>query len=494
MANLQVTTRRRLGWAAVLTQPLSFDAIQKTLTDRVTSHMSPHGTLVVLPSLSFPADELAKITAIERYEERLLHLLLRLREPTSRVVYVTSLPIDPEVVDYYLHFLPDPDHARDRLTLIDLGRFTGRGLAADLADDPHTLARLRDAVAGHDERAVILPFNVTAAERRIAVELGVPLYAVHPDLVALGSKTGSRQAARAAGVPVLPGVEDLWSTRAISRAVDHLRSGRPDIDAVVVKLNNGFSGQGNAMVTWDHAAADLADRETVFCAAGETWASFAAKIERDGAIVEQLVTRRTASPSVQAWITPTGGLEIVSTHDQLLGGPGGQVYLGCRYPADPAHRAEIIAHTAGVGSRLAEAGVVGPFAIDYTVVDGAEPHVYLSEINLRLGGTTHPFGMAQLVMGAGVDPAADGLHTAHGTRVYVASDNLKDPALIGTSPADVIARMRAAGLAFDDATHTGVTMHLLGAVKEYGKLGAVAIARSHDEATALFAELTAVLA
>ncbi len=478
----------------MLTQPLLFDALQATLTDRATSHVSPHGTLVVLPSLSFPAAELAKITAIERYEERLLHLLLRLREPTSRVIYVTSLPIDPEVIDYYLHFLPDPADARNRLTLIHLGRFTGRGLATDLADDSESLARLRAAIAGHDDHAVILPFNVTAAERRVAVALGVPLYAVHPNLVTLGSKTQSRRAARAVGVPVLPGVEDLWSTRKISEAVDQLRRERADIDAVVVKLNNGFSGQGNAMVTWDHTSADLADRETVFCAAGETWASFTAKIEREGAIVEQLVTQRTASPSAQAWITPAGDLDIVSTHDQLLGGPGGQVYLGCRYPADPSYRAEIIAYTTAVGGYLADAGVVGPFAVDYTVVEGSEPRVCLSEINLRLGGTTHPFGMAQVAMGARLDPAADGLHTAHGTRVYVASDNIKDPTLIGITPAGVIARVRAAGLAFDHTTHSGVTLHMLGAVEEYGKLGAVAIAPSHHEAAALFAELTSLLA
>jgi hypothetical protein len=477
----------------VLTQPLPFDVLQQTLTDRVTSYRAPHGTLVVLPSLSFPTDELAKITAIERYEERLLHLLLRLREPTAHIVYVTSLPIDPDVIDYYLGFLPDLNTARSRLTLVDLGHFSGRGLATDLADDSGALARLRSALAGHEHDAWVLPFNVTAAERRVATALGVPLFAVHPNLVELGSKTGSRRAARTAGVPVLPGFEDLWSTSQISEAVDHLRRDRPDVDAVVVKLNNGFSGQGNAMVTWDGPSADLADRDTVFCAVGETWASFSAKIEREGAIVEQLVTHRTASPSVQAWIGPSGDLDIVSTHDQMLGGPGGQVYLGCRYPADSAYRAEIIAHTRSVGRHLAAAGVVGPFAIDYTVVDGADPQVCLSEINLRLGGTTHPFGMARMVMDASVDATADGLGTALGSRVYVASDNLKDQKLIGTRPDEIISRVRRAGLAFDPDTLTGVTLHLLGALEQYGKLGAVAIAPSHDEADALFSALTALL-
>lgn len=477
----------------MLTQPLSFDALQKTLADRVTSLMYSHGTFVILPSLSFPADELAKITAIERYEERLLHLLLRLREPLARIVYITSLPIDPTVVDYYLSFLPDPADARTRLSLLHLGHFSGRGLANDLAADQRALAAVRAAIGHDNDRAVILPFNVTAAERRIAIELEAPLFAAHPELIGLGSKTGSRRAARAAGVPVIPGVEDLWSTDAISAAVDHLRSQHPDIDAVVVKLNNGFSGQGNALVAWSSDRADLSDRETVFCATGETWDSFAAKIAREGAIVEQLVTQRAASPSVQAWITPSGRLEVLSTHDQLLGGPGGQVYLGCRYPADAVYRQQIIAHTEAVGGHLAEAGVVGPFAIDYTVIDDGGLHCHLSEINLRLGGTTHPFGMVRQVLDARADAAADGLRSTHGPRVYVSSDNLKEPGLIGRSPTDIIDRVRDAGLAFDAASQTGVTLHMLGAVTQYGKLGAVAIAGTHDEAEQLYTKLTSVL-
>jgi hypothetical protein len=478
----------------VETQPLSFDALQKTLVERTGSPMPEHDTLVVLPSLSFPASELAKITAIERYEERLLYLLLDLANPATHVVYVTSLPIDPAIIDYYLRFLDDPQDARRRLTLLSLGRFSGEGLARDLAADPAALARLREILDARDGRAVVLPFNVTDAERRVALELGAPLVAVHPDLVALGSKTGSRQVARAAGVPVLPGVENLWSTTEISAAVDALRLRRPHIDAVVVKLNNGFSGQGNAMVTWDGADADLADRDTVFCAPGETWASFAGKIAAEGAIVEQLLHARSASPSAQAWISPSGRVTVLSTHDQVLGGPGGQVYLGCRFPADPSYRTEIIAYTRAVGDHLADAGVIGPFAVDYSVVStaGARPDIRLSEINLRLGGTTHPFGMALMVTGARAD-AATGLLTGDGERVYIASDNLKEPRLVGVPPGDVIARVDQAGLAFDPRGGVGVTLHLLGAVEGHGKLGTVCIARSHDDAEQMLADLTALL-
>ncbi len=42
----------------------------------------------------------------QSYEERFLFLLMLLRQPRLRMVYVTSLPIAPEIVEYYLALLP----------------------------------------------------------------------------------------------------------------------------------------------------------------------------------------------------------------------------------------------------------------------------------------------------------------------------------------------------------------------------------------------------
>ena len=56
----------------------------------------------------------------QAYEERFLFLLLLLRQPRLRMVYVTSMPIAPEIVEYYLALLPGviPSHARARLSLV----------------------------------------------------------------------------------------------------------------------------------------------------------------------------------------------------------------------------------------------------------------------------------------------------------------------------------------------------------------------------------------
>src|SRR5438105_11987886 len=94
------------------------------------------GTVVVLPSATFPESELRKIVAIQRYEERLLFTTLLLANPDLELVYITSLPVDEAIVEYYLRFVPDPADARRRLHLVVVGEASGRALTAKVLDAP----------------------------------------------------------------------------------------------------------------------------------------------------------------------------------------------------------------------------------------------------------------------------------------------------------------------------------------------------------------------
>jgi hypothetical protein len=95
--------------------------------------------------------------------------------------------------------------------------------------------------------------------------------------------------------------------------------------------------------------------------------------------------------------------------------------------------------------------------------------VLLCEINLRLGGTTHPFGMTLLATGATYAQASGELVAEGVAKSYVATDNLEPGGLIGRSPGDVIAMVERRGLGFDTRTRTGTTLHTLGAVQRFGK-------------------------
>ncbi len=76
---------------------------------------------------------------------------------------------------------------------------------------------------------------------------------------------------------------------------------------------------------------------------------------------------------------------------------------------------------------------------------------------------------------------------------YVPSDNLHDPAYGGLTPSDLIDIAVDNRLHFDSATAQGVVFHLVGALSEYGKLGALCIAPSRAGAQRYFNDTKAAL-
>ncbi len=449
------------------------------------------GTVIVLPSITFPEEELRKIIGIQHYEERLLCLLLLLRHPKLRLAFVSSLRIPEPIVDYYLSFLEDPRSAADRLYVISLGDAEVKPLTQKVLDHPYAAKRIRE-LGSETEHSYILPFNVTPLEARLSAETGVPLYGPTPELTALGSKSGSRRVAKQAGVPVLPGAEDIYSLEDLRAAIVRLREQNPGANNVVAKLNNGFSGQGNAIVEMATVGDDITRARTIFCAGEESWESFGRKIAAEGGIVELLVKEAgITSPSVQMRILPDGSEEIISTHDQVMGGLDDQVYLGCRFPAEESYRKLIQDHARAVAKILSAQGVIGSFAMDFVV--GAKGDIFLSEINLRMGGTTHPFLMVRHASRGEYDEATGVLTTSAGPRVYTATDNLKSESYIGLDPVEVLAALRAEGLAYDKKTHTGVFLHLLGALRPYGKLGMTCVAESTSDAEGLYGSVVGLL-
>ncbi|GGT14795.1 peptide ligase PGM1-related protein [Nonomuraea spiralis] len=433
------------------------------------------GTLVVVPSLSLPQDELRRITAARSYEERLLFLLLTLRAPGVKVIYLSSAPIDPDIIDYYLGFLPDPDDAAERLRLISLDEPWSQPLTRTLLRRPDVLDRLRSAI---DSDAWLVPFVLSETEEELAALLNVPIYGPATSLAYYGSKSGAREVGHEAGVPMARGFGDVHSIIAIDEAIDSLPGER-----VIVKLNDGYSGLGNAIVS-------KADRSmTRFSAAGETWTSFTTKIRDRGAVVEEFIEHRPLYyPSALARITPGGHAAVLATHDQVLGGPNNDVYQGCTFPAAPEYRHEVGESAERIAGILAERGVVGLFGMDFFALKADAGYAaLLCEINLRIGGTTHPYGAAVLTTGARYDAATGLLMAGNQPKFYTATDNCSAPCLRGRAPGEVMRTAGRLGIGFDADRRTGNVFHLLGALPEYGKLGFTTIGDSREEADELHA-------
>jgi len=195
-------------------------------------------------------------------------------------------------------------------------------------------------------------------------------------------------------------------------------------------------------------------------------------------------------------VTPGGEVEILSTHDQLLGGPSGQTYLGCRFPADFGYAREITRDAAKIGERLAREGVLGRFAVDFVVVrdPGGSWTPYAIELNLRKGGTTHPFLTLQFLTDGEYDDATALFIAPNGREKHlVATDHLEDDLLRGLTIDDLFDIAVRHRLHFDQARQTGVVFHMMGALAELGRVGLTAVGDSRDQADATFRRAERVL-
>jgi hypothetical protein len=460
-------------------------------------------TSVIVPSLTLDPGEMAKIPGIDFYEERLLFLLMRLRNPRAHIVYVTSQPVHPMVVDYYLQLLMGipASHARARLTLLCVYDSSPRSLTEKILERPRVVERIRACIAD-PERAYLTAYNSTPLERRLAVQLGIPMNAPDPRLIEWGSKSGSRRLFRETGIDHPLGHEDLHSIDDIVTSLVSIHAQRPAIRSAVLKLNHGFSGEGNARFDYpavvDRASVRNALRNLEFTVASESVPAFLAKFEAAGGIVEEMIeAAEVRSPSVQLRINPAGEVIIASTHEQILGGSGGHVFLGCLFPAGDDYRAELQEIGAQVGRALAAKGVIGRLSVDFLTVRNTRNErwrIIAIEINLRMGGTTHPMLALRFLTGGELDRATGLLHAPDGrAKYYRASDNVQSERYRGLLPEDLIEIVTTNRLDFNHRTGTGVVFHMIGAVSQFGKFGMTAIGNGRDEAEQLFARAIDVL-
>src|SRR6266516_3379351 len=303
-----------------------FDRLQKKLVPLWKSierfNQDPQ-TIVVVPSMSI--DAIGSGTVMQAYEERFLFLLLLLRQPRARLIYVTSQTILPSIIDYYLALLPGviPSHARQRLFLPSPMDGSARPLSEKLLERPRLIERIRSLIMDPD-RAHLVPFNTTNREKELALQLGIPMYGADPKFFPLGTKSGCRKIFVEENVAHPLGHENLASQVDVIEAITQMRAKKSSIKQVLVKLNEGVSGEGNAVVDLtglprpgdSNERTALEDRlKTMqFELKGITYDSYMRKLEERKGIVEERITgEEVRSPSVQLRVTPLGSVELLST-------------------------------------------------------------------------------------------------------------------------------------------------------------------------------------
>jgi hypothetical protein len=424
------------------------------------------------------------------FEERFLCYLLGLIAPGTHVVYVTSMPVHPRLVDYWLSLVPGLDTAatRARLTMVPVVDARPLPLTRKVRDHPGVIRRIRAAVTDPD-CAVTVGHTVTDDDIAVARLLGIPVYGAHPRHARWGTKSGSRHAFEETGVPLAPGFAGVHTRGDVAEAIDALRASDPGLRRVIVKLDEGNGGIGNGTIVLDDQPSLALCEAIEFEELEITVDAYYEHLEREGGVVEAFVVGdEVRSPSVQLRMTPFGETDILSTHEQVLGGPNGLSYLGCTMPAARDYVADITDQALAVGKRLSADGVVGRCSIDFLAVRrGLTWASYASEINLRAGGTTHPLSTLASLTRGGYDVDRAQFVSGNGTpKFYAATDHLESRAYAALTTDDLLDVLPASRLGWDHETETGAVFHMASAIAGTGTVGVTAIADSPTGATALF--------
>ena len=455
-------------------------------------------SVVIVPSVSLDRAVERTGSLTQAYEERYLFLLLLLRQPQLRMTYVTSMPVAPTIIEYYLALLAGviPSHARSRLSMISVGDSSPTPLSEKLLARPKLLAAIASSIPDQS-LSHLLPYNTTELERDVALALGIPMYGSDPRLEDLGSKTGCRRMFAAAGIRHPAGCRGS-AQRGRCRRRDRGHASRAaEHDAGHRQAERRGVGRGErprrsvrdvprqghqTSATRFAARVNAMQLEAHRCPASGYLDKFA---QGGGIVEERILGVEVRSPSVQLRVTPHGDVELLSTHDQLLGGASGQTYLGCRFPAD--FGVCTVDHRAGQDHR----GAAGDRGCSRPFRGGLRRHAgrdgswtpYAIELNLRKGGTTHPFLTLQFLT-AGAYDADTGLFGRRwgGRSTWSRPIISSRPSLRGFTIDDLFDIVARHGLHFEPGRQTGVVFHMISCLTEHGRVGLTAVGDTPDEA------------
>jgi hypothetical protein len=455
----------------------------------VAGSRQPH-VVVMLPSFNLAPRLLAHYSArIPALEHRyLLDVLMLSRVPGAEAVFITSQAPAPEVLEYYFALVPEPVRAEvaRRLTMLEVQQRGDAPVAAKLLSREDLLAQVRDHIGSR--RAFIEPWTVCGEEAAVALALQVPIRGTAPDLRRLGFKSNGRRLFHQAGVPVAPGVEDLHSPFDVLAAVTAMKTWSPGALGAVLKLDDGVAGDGNVVIRFDENIEEALERMPQ---------RYVAELA-DGGVVEELITGASfRSPSVLLELEPDGRVVVLATHEQVLGGQNGQVFVGCRFPSDIAYAGQLARYGSAIGRALIRRGALGRVSVDFAAIRDRTDRwsLYALEMNLRKGGTSHPYSALRNLVPGSYDPVAGQWFGEDGrSYFYECSDNLLDPTWKGMSTSSAVAALDTAGLAFDPKARTGVVLHMLPGLATDGRVGAVAIEKhptaAHERLCAVTEALT----
>ena len=342
-----------------------------------------------------------------------------------------------------------------------------------------------------------MPYNTTELERDVALSLGIPMYGADPRLADWARRPG------AGGCSPSWACRTRWaprtctaSTTSPTRSWRCAPSGRR-CDSAIVKLNEGVSGEGNAVVAWRACPHPGRPTSGTRCCAGSRemelesektpFDVYIAKFAEGGGIVEERIDGRRAAQPERPAARPARRRGRAAVDARPAAGrcerpelpglrlPGRPRVRRSRSPSTPARSAP------GWPSRARSGGSRSTSSWSASGDRSWTP--YAIELNLRKGGTTHPFLTLQFLTDGRYDPDDGAVpHAARRTRSTWSRPTTSSPTLLrGLVPLDLFDIVARHGLHFDQSRQVGVVFHMISCLTEHGRVGLTAVGDTPEE-------------
>ena len=148
-----------------------------------------------------------------------------------------------------------------------------------------------------------------------------------------------------------------------------------------------------------------------------------------------------------------------------------------------------------IGQLVAEAGVIGRFAVDFlTAKQDGNWKVWAIEVTLRKGGTTHPFLTLQFLTDGNYDWESNVFRTRSGQlKFFVPSDHVESVDYRVLEIDDLFDVMGAHGIHFDHTRQHGIVLHMMACLGDCGRFGLTAVGNSADDAQAPYQQVEQLL-
>ena len=119
---------------------------------------------------------------------------------------------------------------------------------------------------------------------------------------------------------------------------------------------------------------------------------------------------------------------------------------------------------------------------------------YAIELNLRKGGTTHPFLTLQFLTAGRYDPTTALFLTPAGREKHlVATDHLESPSLAGSASTTSSTSSPATGCTSTRPGRPGVVFHMISCLTEHGRVGLTAVGDTPAAAEATYQRAERIL-